>query len=162
MKRGLGWPLGIVAILAATVGLNIWVFRVASDDPSFAIEPNYYQKAVDWDSTLAQRRENLALGWHLSPTLGAFTARQGAHLQVTLTDAAGAAIPDATVKVAAFFNARANDIIDTTLVRDSAGYAVNLPVTRGGVWELQFDVTRGGKRFTSTSRIEAIPAPSGT
>lgn len=160
MKRGIGWPIGVAAILAATVGLNIWVFRVANDDPSFAIEPDYYQKAVDWDSTLAQRRANLALGWHLAPTLGAFTMRDGARLQVTLTDASGATIHGATVRVAAFFNARANDIIDTTLHPDSTGYAATLPVTHGGVWELQFHVTRGGTRFTSTSRVEAVPASS--
>ena len=28
--------------------------RIANDDPSFAIEPDYYRKAVTWDSTLAQ------------------------------------------------------------------------------------------------------------
>ena len=161
MKRGWGWPVGVAAILAATVGLNIWVYRVANDDPSFAIEPDYYQKAVDWDSTLAQRRQNLVLGWHLSPRLDAFTVRDGALLEVTLTDASGAPIRDATVKVAAFFNARANDIIDSTLARDSTGYAVRLPVTHGGVWELQFDVTRGDQRFTAVSRVEAVPAGRG-
>jgi nitrogen fixation protein FixH len=161
MKRGIGWPIGVAVILAATVALNIWVLRVANDDPSFAIEPDSYQKAVDWDSTMAQMRQNAALGWHVAPTLGAFTARDGAQLQVTVTDAAGAPIPDATVKVAAFFNARANDIIDTTLHRDAAGYAGTIPVKFGGVWELQFDVRRGAQRFTSTSRVEAVPAPAG-
>ncbi len=162
MKRGNGWPIGIVSILVATVALNVWVYRVANDDPSFAIEPDYYQKAVDWDSTIAQKRENLVLGWHLAPTLGAFSMRDGARLQVTLTDASGTAIHDATVKVAAFFNARANDVIDTTLHTDSTGYTATLPVKHGGVWELQFDVTRGTTRFTSTSRVEAVPAGPGT
>jgi nitrogen fixation protein FixH len=162
MKRGMGWPLGVVAILTATVGLNIWVLRVANDDPSLAIEPNYYQKAVAWDSTMAQARENLALGWHLAPTLGAYSTRDGARLQVTLTDASGASIGDATVRVAAFFNARANDVIDTALRHESAGYVAILPVQHGGVWELRFDVRRGNTRFTATSRVEAVPAGPGT
>ncbi|HVA57697.1 MAG: FixH family protein [Gemmatimonadaceae bacterium] len=162
MKRGAGWPIAVAAILAATVGLNGWMYRVANDDPSFAIEPNYYQKAVDWDSTMAQERQNLALGWHLSPELAAYTPRGGALLQITLRDASGVEIRDATVKVAAFFNARANDVIDTTLTRDFAGYNVRLPVTHGGVWELQFDVTRGSQRFTATSRVEAVAAGNGT
>lgn len=162
MKRGIGWPIGVVAILAATVGLNIYIYRVANDDPSFAIEPNYYQKAVHWDSTMDQMRANQTLGWHVAPTLGQFTPQSGARLQVTVTDAAGAVIQGATVRVAAFFNARANDVIDETLVRDSAGYAVTLPVKYAGVWELQFDVQHGGQRFTSTSRVEAVPARNGT
>ena len=161
MKRGWGWPASVAVILGVTVGLNIWVYRVANDDPSFAVEPDYYRKAVDWDSTLAQRRQNLVLGWQLSSRLDAFTSRSGALLQVTLTDAAGAPIRDATVRVAAFFNARANDIIDSALTRDSAGYAVRLPVHHGGVWELQFDVRRGTQRFTATSRVEAVPADKG-
>ncbi|MDE3054731.1 MAG: FixH family protein, partial [Gemmatimonadota bacterium] len=160
-KKGWGWPVGVAAILAATVGLNAWVYRVANDDPSFAVEPDYYRKAVDWDSTLAQRRQNLALGWRLAPRLEAFTLERGALLQITLTDAGGAPIRDATVKVAAFFNARANDIVDSTLAPDSAGYAVRLPVRHGGVWELQFDVRRGGQRFTSIARVEAVPAGKG-
>ena len=162
MKRGMGWPIGVVAILAATVGLNIYVYHVANDDdPSLAIEPNYYQKAIDWDSTMAQMRQNAALGWHVAPQLSAFTMHDGARLRVTVTDATGAAIPDATVAVAAFFNARAADVFDSTMHRDSTAYATTIPVKFAGVWELRFDVRRGAQRFTSTSRVEAIPAPAG-
>ena len=161
MKRGTGWPLGVVGILLATVILNVYVYRVAADDASLAIEPNYYQKAVDWDSTMAQMRRNAALGWHVSPQLGAFTRQHGARLVVTLTDAAGSSIAGATVKVSAFFNARADNVVDTTLTADSAAYAGVLPVDRGGIWELQFEVERGAQRFTSTSRVEAVPAPAG-
>ncbi len=162
MKRGMGWPIGIVAILVASVGLNFWMLGVANDDPSFAIEPDYYQKAVHWDSTMAQMRENAALAWRLSPSLGRFSLRDGARLEVTLTDASGVVIPDATIRVAAFFNARANDVYDTTLLRDSTGYTAVLPVRHRGVWELRFDVVRGGRRFTSTARVEAIPMGAGT
>ena len=46
MKREHLWPAGLTLILAITVAANIWVMRIASDDPSFAIEPNYYARAV--------------------------------------------------------------------------------------------------------------------
>jgi nitrogen fixation protein FixH len=162
MKRGIGWPLAIVAILVATVGLNVYVYHVANDDDTaLAIEPDYYQKAIDWDSTMAQMRRNAALGWHVSPQLGTFTMRDGARLQVTVTDAAGAPIHDATVRVSAFFNAAANRVVDTTLTRDSTGYTATLPVDHIGVWELRFDVHRGAERFTATSRVEAVSASGG-
>jgi nitrogen fixation protein FixH len=162
MKRGIGWPIGVAAILVATVGLNIYGYHVANDDDTaLAIEPNYYQKAIDWDSTMAQMRRNVALGWHVSPQLGAFTTRDGAHLRVTVTDSAGTAIHGATVKVSAFFNAAANNIVDTTLLPDSAGYTGTLPVNHGGLWELRFDVRRGAERFTATSRVDAVPATGG-
>ena len=68
MKRGSWWPIGITAVLATTVAANVWVATIASDDPSFAIEPDYYAKAIAWDSTLAQARTNATLGWRLTPS----------------------------------------------------------------------------------------------
>ena len=52
-------------VLALTVAGNLWVMRIANADPSFSVEPDYYRKAVDWDSTMAQRARNEALGWQL-------------------------------------------------------------------------------------------------
>jgi len=158
MKKGSWWPVAIIAILTLTVGANFWIYAVANDDQGIAIEPDYYQKAVAWDSSMAQARENRALGWRVTPSLAAFTERDGAGLRVTLTDSAGAAIPDATVKVTAFYNARAGDVSDTTLVPGRGAYEGRLPVHHGGVWELRFDVRRGAVHFTATSRVEAVPA----
>ena len=161
MKRGTFWPLGIGAILAITVGVNIAVYYVANDDPSLAIEPDYYRKAVNWDSTLAQERVNHTLGWRLTPSLGTFTPTQGADLRVSLTDSTGAPVAGATVKVSAFYNARANQILDTTLAPTAGGYEGRLRVNHSGVWELRFEVTRGDARFTATSRVEAAAGASG-
>lgn len=158
MKRGLGWPVGIVTILGATVAANIWIAVVAGDDPSFAIEPDYYAKAVQWDSTLAQGRENARLGWRIEPRLAAVDARGTAQLDVTLVDSTGAAIPDAVVRVSALYNARADRIYRATLTPSSHSYSAELPVPHTGEWELRFEVTRGGKRFTSSSRVEAVAA----
>lgn len=162
MKRGMMWPIAIVAILGATIAANVWLVVVANDDPSFAIEANYYQKAVQWDSTLAQATRNRALGWQIDPRLAAYSARDGAVLHVSLTDSSGAPITDATVRVAALFNARAGTVIDATLERDGDGYSVRLPVNHRGQWELRFAVLRGDQRFTAVSRVEAIPRGSGT
>lgn len=161
MKRGTLWPLGIGAILAITVGVNIAVYYVANDDPSLAIERDYYRKAVNWDSTLAQERVNHTLGWRLTPSLGTFTPTQGADLRVSLTDSTGAPVAGATVKVSAFYNARANQILDTTLAPAAGGYEGRLRVNHSGVWELRFEVTRGDARFTATSRVEAAAGASG-
>lgn len=158
MKRGLGWPIGVAAILAITVGANIWVAVVAGDDPSFAIEPNYYAKAVTWDSTMAQARENARLGWRLVPTLGAFHRDIGAQLDVRLLDSAGAPIHGAVVKVYALYNARAEQIYEATLSPADSAYSARIPVEHVGEWELRFEVTQGGRRFTSTSRVEAVAA----
>jgi len=154
MKRGTMWPIAIGAVLLATVSANIVLYYVAGNDPSFVIEPNYYAKAVAWDSTMAQSALNQRLGWHLSPAMGSYTPRDGAALTVTLTDSVGSAIDDATIKVAAVYNARAGTILESTLHRDRMAYVTRLPVSHGGQWELRFDVTRGGTHFTSTERLD--------
>jgi hypothetical protein len=158
MKRGSWWPIAVVAILTLTVGANFAVYYVANSDQGIAIEPDYYRKAVAWDSTMAQARDNVAIGWRVTPTLAAFTQRDGAGLSVMLTDSTGAAISGATVKVSAFYNARAGIVTDTTLAAGAGDYEGRLPVHHGGVWELRFDVRRGAIHFTATSRVEAVPA----
>jgi len=158
MKRSTRWPLGIAGVLLATVVANIALYYVAGSDPSFVIEPNYYAKAIAWDSTMAQSAMNQKLGWHLAPSLAAYTMRDGAELSVRLTDSTGAPIDDATVKVAALYNARAATVVESTLHLDHASYVAHLPVSHRGQWELRFDVTRAGQRFTATERVEAVEA----
>lgn len=160
MKRGALWPAGIVTVLGLTVAANIWVYTVATGDPSFVIEPNYYAKAVAWDSTLAQAERNGKLGWRLAPALGAFSPTHGAHLSVTLTDAAGAKIDNAVVTVAALYVARAATVVTDTLAADGDGYSTTIDVQHSGRWELRFDVTRGTEHFTATSRLDAVRASS--
>jgi len=159
MKRGLGWPIGIATILALTVGANIWVAVIANDDPSFSIENDYYRKAVGWDSTMSQMRQNARLGWHVAPAFDAFTARDGATLQLRLSDSTGATIRGANVHVAALYNARAGQVLEGTMRPDSAeSYALRLPVTYPGQWEVRFDIHRGNDRYTSSVRLEAVAA----
>jgi nitrogen fixation protein FixH len=156
MKRGSWWPIGITLVLATTVAGNIWVAKIASDDPSFAIEPDYYQKAITWDSTLAQGRENVQLGWRLTPALGIVAATGKARVSATLTDSAGSPITGAVVKVAALPVARANEVHEATLAAAGAGeYAAQLDSRRQGQWELRFDVRAGSAHFTDVARVEA-------
>lgn len=156
MKRGLGWPIAVAAILGATVGANIWVAVIASDDPSFSVEHDYYKKAVQWDSTMVQARENERLGWRIEPTLTPIVGRNGSTLTVSLTDGSGAPIRDAKIGVTAFFNARADSVVHAELREAGSSYDVRLPIHHAGAWEIRFDVHRGHERFTNTARIDAV------
>jgi nitrogen fixation protein FixH len=156
MKRGTWWPIAITGVLATTVAANIWVMRIANDDPSFAIEPDYYKKAISWDSTLGQARTNAQLGWRLTPALGPLAPGGGARLTARLSDSNGAAITGATVRVSAMQVARASDVHNATLDATAAGeYGVQLDAKIPGQWELRFDVRAGSTHFTETARVEA-------
>jgi len=156
MKRGIGWPIAVTAILGATVAANIWVAVIANDDPSFAVEHDYYRKAVQWDSTMMQARENERLGWRIEPKFGPVGARDGSTLSVTLTDSTRAPIRDAKIDVTAFFNARADSVFHAELRDSGSTYDAKLPIRHIGAWELRFDVHRGRERFTNTARIDAV------
>jgi nitrogen fixation protein FixH len=149
--RGWYWPVIIVALLVGGAGANIGLMIVANRDPSFAVEPDYYRKAVEWDRSMAQEARNAALGWRASARLEPADAGR-ARLVALIRDRAGAPVAGAAVVVEAFPSARAREIASFTLApAASAGaYTVMLPRARPGLWELRLRVTRGEEVFTRT------------
>jgi nitrogen fixation protein FixH len=149
------WPLGIALLLAGFVVVNLLLMRLAGNDPSFAVEPDYYRKAVGFDSTMAQDRRSLALGWRAASALVPSTG-SGWRVNVTLTDSVRQPVAGATVTVSARYNARANDIVLATLHETAPGlYSAPLAVSHGGEWEVGVDATRGAEHFVVSTRAEA-------
>lgn len=156
MKRGTGWPIAVTAVLVVFVSANLWMMRLAGDDPAFAIEPDYYRKAVAYDTTMAERRRSAALGWSASTSIAAGAARGESILTVSLADSTRQPIDDAAVTVTARFNARANDVQSATLHRSAAGrYDAPLAVTHAGEWEVRIDAVRGAEHFVTSTRTVA-------
>ncbi len=159
MKPGMGWPIGIVLVLGSTVVGNLIMMRVANDDPSMAIEPDYYKKAVDFDSTMAQERRSNALGWTAISTIDSIVDGRPTRVHVRLRDASGMSVTDAAVQVTALFNARANDLQSGTLQRDlDSSYSAPLNIRYPGEWEVRVDATRGNEHFKTTARVIAVHA----
>lgn len=152
------WPLAIVAVLGITVAANAVLLYEAGGRHEAAIEPDYYRKAIAWDSTLAQRDRDAALGWRLDADLGA-RRPGGTPLTVRLTDARGVRLAGARITVEAVPNAEGAHRLDAVLRETPHGdYAAPLPLDHRGLWELRFDVAQGGQRFTATLRREAREA----
>ena len=159
MKPGMGWPIGIIAILAASVTANIVMMRIASDDPSFAVEPDYYRKAVLYDSTLAQTHRNLDLGWSVQAFADSIVRGQPTRLRVVLRDERAQPLLGAVVDATVLFNARANDLATATLADEGAGvYSATFPINTPGEWEVRVNATRDTSHFTSSTRLTAVPA----
>ena len=157
MKKGMGWPIGVVVILMSTLLANIGVIVFTVDDPSFAIEPDYYQKAVDWDSTEALGTRSDALAWRAEASV---TADPGgsSRLTIVLRDAAGALVRDAQVSGALLHIARANEVQQVRfLATDSGTYQANVPMPRSGLWELRLAADRSAEQFRQTLRIDTDP-----
>ncbi|MCU0618023.1 MAG: FixH family protein [Gemmatimonadaceae bacterium] len=156
MKKGLGWPIGIATILFATVASNVGVILITKDDPSFAVEPDYYRKAVEWDSTSARRARSDALGWQVTPTVQ--VGGTNSELSLTLVDAQGAPIDGATIAGELLHVARASQMQTVQFTARNGGYVATVQMPRAGVWELRLDATRGDQRFLRTVRLETALA----
>ncbi|MCC6357954.1 MAG: FixH family protein [Phycisphaerales bacterium] len=149
-SRGRFWPLFIVGLIVAqfsAAGALIWY---AVTDPTFAIEPNYYQKALKWDETARQLAANRALGWKPALEFADQSTRGTRVTRLQIVDRTGASIDGATVSVESFFHADAGNRSTTALPwdPDALAYVGTLPIDRGGVWEMRFEIVRGEDRFT--------------
>ena len=149
--RGWYWPVAIVGLLVGGAAANIAFMIVANRDATFAVEPDYYRKAVDWDRTMAQEARNVELGWQVSARLEPVDGGR-ARLVARVADRDGRPMTGAAVVVEAFPSARARDIASFTLAPagPDGTYAVMLTRARPGLWELRLRVTRGDQVFTRT------------
>jgi nitrogen fixation protein FixH len=157
MRAARLWPVAIVAVLGLTVAANVLVFWAARDRNAAAVEPDYYRKAVRWDSTMAEERRSAALGWRAEAVLGGVT-RAGTPLTVRLAGPDGAPLDGATVEVTAIHNLDAQHHVTARLEPLGGGvHRARLPLHRTGLWELRLEVERGRDLFRVTLRCDAPP-----
>jgi nitrogen fixation protein FixH len=151
MKKGWYWPLLLASLLASGVGANVYFMCRAVGDPSFAVEPDYYAKAVAWDAHQAQAKEDADLGWRLALSVSPTDRGSGrARVVATLTDREGRKVPGLAVGLTAFHNARAADVVTATLLESAEhAYAADVAVARPGLWEFRVAATRGTETFTA-------------
>lgn len=148
IKPGSMWPYIIGGALALHVVGSMVMVYFATSNESYAVEPDYYQKALNWDDRRAQDRVNAGLGWVLEFTVEPAPLGRDPVLHVELTTTGGEPVADASVAVEAFANARRDDILTATLSATENGHETTLPMRRDGLWEFRFTVTRGEDLFT--------------
>jgi len=160
------WPAIVIALLATHVLACMFFIYLATSNPSFAVEEDYYRKAMHWDERRAQERRNAELGWTAElEVLPAPSVARDPILQLRLGDGRGAPVDGATVAAEAFFNARADRILRHGLEAQGDGvYSAQLPMRRPGRWEFRLVVERGEDRFTAVQTQHVIlrtpPRPS--
>ncbi len=150
------WALPVGLLVALTAG-QLYMVYTAVDDPGFAVEKDYYKKAIHWDTHMQQVAENRRLGWKLA--LETRAGKDG-HVQllVHIRDEKGRPVRGANVSVETFFNARAGHILTADL-RDAGNgsYQSALLLRHRGLWEFRFTATQGGLRFTHVVRRDVDP-----
>lgn len=157
MRAARLWPIAIVGVLGLTVAANALIFWAARDRKAAAVEPDYYRKAVRWDSTMAEERRSAALGWSAEAVLGG-VSRGGTPLTVRLAGPGGVPLDGATVEVTAIHNLDAALHVTARLEPLGGGaYRARLPLRHAGLWELRLVAVRGRDRFRVSLRRDAAP-----
>lgn len=157
MRSGIMW-IGLVGVIAAMSlsGAVMLVRASRSDAASFAVEPDYYRKAVHWDEVAAQRRANERLGWRAVIESG-----PGGVIVVTVTDREGAAIDGARLSAEVFAQARAADRRAVEFTAQGEGrYDASFSMNRAGSWRVRLRAERGGEVFTHEADITFTPTSS--
>ncbi len=144
------WPLAVVGMLSVSMTVCAITVIAAVGDPSYAIEDDYYQKAVDWDHSREVEIASGRLGWQADATL---TTGDGL-LTVTIDDADGAPVTDALVRAMVFHHARRGDAQELVLRAQGNGrYTAVLNRPREGQWQVRIRASRGQDHFVLTQDI---------
>lgn len=142
------WLLGpgIVGLITASslTGAALLIYH-AHSDPSFAVEEDYYDRAVHWDDAAAQERRNAELGWRVDADLD-----RAGRVRLSLADGDGDPIEGAAATVQMFHGGRAADrqVVAMEPVGEGVYEGVGA-VDREGLWELRLVASRGDEKFTA-------------
>lgn len=153
-RSGTVWACVPALLLGAMLlGLGAMAF-IATDDPHFSLEPNYYDKAVHWDRTQREVRDSAALGLELTlPKALALSADGTIEVELRVANREHAPLQGAIVELEAFPNAYASRIERVKLLETAPGvYRARLKGQARGLWELRFDIVTDKLRFHQSLR----------
>lgn len=150
---GKRWPALIIGLLTANAIFCAVTLHIAINDPSFAVEPDAYQKGLAWDEHVAAKQASDALGWSVQLAVGEPDASGDRPVTVTLTDREGAPLDGLTVEAIAFHQARAANRLPLAFERAAPGeYRATAPLRRDGWWRIELNAQRGGDRFIAETQ----------
>ena len=156
MKSGAAWPWAIAAVLGLTVVANIMLWRAANAPGTNDLEPDYYRRAIAWDSTQAARVRSARLGWSARASLARATSG-GERLEVALVTPEGQPVTGAAVQVEGVHNLDPGHPEHWTLVeQQDGGYALPVHLPHAGRWELRVTAARGDERFECIEHADAV------
>ena len=147
IESGRIWIVAVIGLLALNVTVCAVTVVAATKDPvASAVEPDYYQRAVEWDQTRAAWPPPDRVGWSLRAEQ---TADGRVVFDLGLTDHTGAA---------GRLEARhAGDTLETVsaplAVRPDGRLVWNAADVSPGMWTVTLWIERDGVRATDTLRL---------
>ena len=143
-------PVVLLTVVVAGLGAIVWV---ATNDPGFATEPDYYRKAINWDAIQAEKLRSERLGWRVNLSYESEDTRTIVTLNVSDRQGHPLALRRATAR--AFHNARANNIHQLNFQHVNDGtYRAMLSRARPGLWEFRLELESSTDTIHKVIRTE--------
>jgi nitrogen fixation protein FixH len=163
------WPIIIVGLILLNVALcAVTVVAAVMSSRTATTESNYYQKALEWDHTQAERRASEALGWSVHLDAIALNAGGGRWLLAEVTDREGRPLSGARLSAEVFHRAdpRGSVAVELTQVIDGV-YRAFVPIDRHGIWEVRTRTVHDRSMHVQSTTLIVMPReltrrPAGT
>lgn len=152
-------PAIVVGLLGGHMVFIFIAITLATGDRSFAVVPDYYQKAVDYDERKALLAKSAELGWSvdLSPSKQADALGQR-DVVIQMLDAQGEPVRGLKVRVDAYHVARAGEPVMFECIEVLAGqYVGQAKIGKEGFWQFSIEASSGDQRFVADHR-QFVPA----
>lgn len=148
----------MVIALSVHFAAMVVVIIVATSDRNFAVVPDYYRRAVNWDKDKARMQASAATGWKLAVLPEPRVARNGERVvSVTLTDRDGRGVDNAVVELRFFHDAHARERKMVDLPLGATGsITTRLPMPLEGWWSIEAVARRGDTEFVASERIYVV------
>lgn len=136
------WVTGIVGLLGLQVIIGFTAIMLSIGDSTVTVIPNYYQSAVDWDTTRRARQLTQQLGWHVTPSAGPTeTETATRELRVLITSDDGDSVSDLNVLAKVYHHAQGSRIHEIRLYEESRGVYVGITgLTKPGLWQIDLQI----------------------
>jgi hypothetical protein len=153
------WALAPVVLLATSSFGVGGMAIVAIVDPNFALEPDYYQKAIHWDQVQIQAANNQRLGYTFSaPAVIVLDHRGQASFELRVTGHDGHSVTGARLTATGFANAYSEEASDLQFSELTPGvYSAPIRARHAGLWELRISMDSGADHATAVLRCDLTP-----
>lgn len=154
------WPIFVGGLLSMSVvasGVIVWV-ATRPDAPRPM--PGYFEAALAWDVTEAEKVASQQLGWTVRyelPTDVPHTAGMPRPVDVTVADRAGVPVMDLTGRlfVVRPSDTRLNQFGTLVAIPNQRGrYRTLVRLDEAGEWEMRLDATQQSLRFVHAARMQ--------
>jgi nitrogen fixation protein FixH len=152
MKRFSPWPFAIVGLLVTNAALAFFALYMSRSDGGAQVVPDYYQRAVAWDSVASIRNQTRQTGWHLR-VIDASSA-DSLILQVTDVDGTPVEGISGTITVTRPHLTTSIATVEVVAVPGQGIIVAPVRLTGRGLFDAEADLTDGRTRFRPIIRFD--------